>query len=257
MSEQEARELCQRWIVYKSFFWMIRYQPWLVCDMVDGDTGQLVMANASHFSVGGNTSGDARQCLGLTDPQRAAALHERKSGFIVEVFHKAMAVYKWWSDMQPDNDGHLPCGSLTIGRVPGNDSSGHIATSKRRCEWCELVFQSKLKVCAGCKKVRYCTRFCQKEDWEVHKHDCIPYDVIGKLAGAGSDGEAFRVPVVSLGSNGVLSFGGHRMPTEGAGDRSSMGQASGTFDEPSTALFLSQGRAYEFLMARMARMQQS
>jgi hypothetical protein len=29
-----------------------------------------------------------------------------------------------------------------------------------------------LSSCAGCKKVRYCGKKCQKDDWKEHKEDC-------------------------------------------------------------------------------------
>ena len=37
--------------------------------------------------------------------------------------------------------------------------------------------KKKLKTCGKCKKVAYCSKECQKEDWKDHKEDC-------RLAGA-------------------------------------------------------------------------
>lgn len=42
------------------------------------------------------------------------------------------------------------------------------------CACCEKIEErsQKMKRCAGCKSVRYCSRECQVKDWSLHKSDC-------------------------------------------------------------------------------------
>lgn len=51
---------------------------------------------------------------------------------------------------------------------------------QRLCHWCELGKGSEsgttLKVCAGCRKVYYCSKECQRRNWELgHKRLCATY----------------------------------------------------------------------------------
>ena len=48
----------------------------------------------------------------------------------------------------------------------GRDPDAH------KCLVCRGRGKPKLKACAGCKKVRYCSAECQKKDWKVHKSQC-------------------------------------------------------------------------------------
>jgi hypothetical protein len=41
------------------------------------------------------------------------------------------------------------------------------------CEHC-MADGREFKKCSGCKKVRYCSRDCQKDDWAKHKSTCSP-----------------------------------------------------------------------------------
>ncbi|MES1921737.1 hypothetical protein MHBO_003266 [Bonamia ostreae] len=43
--------------------------------------------------------------------------------------------------------------------------------SKKSCDKCKKNTE-KLKKCGACKKVEYCSRECQKSDWENHKKIC-------------------------------------------------------------------------------------
>ena len=46
--------------------------------------------------------------------------------------------------------------------------------STHRCSVCRGEGKPKIMTCAGCKKVRYCRRECQKRDWDAHKKNCKP-----------------------------------------------------------------------------------
>jgi hypothetical protein len=35
------------------------------------------------------------------------------------------------------------------------------------------VFDGDMKQCSQCKKARYCSRKCQQEHWQIHKHTCV------------------------------------------------------------------------------------
>ncbi len=42
----------------------------------------------------------------------------------------------------------------------------------RMCQRCELTEQ-KMARCGGCMRTYYCSRECQKADWEVHRGHCL------------------------------------------------------------------------------------
>ncbi|KAF5355542.1 hypothetical protein D9758_006281 [Tetrapyrgos nigripes] len=42
----------------------------------------------------------------------------------------------------------------------------------RRCFVCRGKGKPRIKTCAKCKKVRYCSEVCQKKDWQKHKKVC-------------------------------------------------------------------------------------
>ncbi|KAJ7588498.1 hypothetical protein C8J56DRAFT_1164384 [Mycena floridula] len=44
--------------------------------------------------------------------------------------------------------------------------------ASRRCHVCRARGKPKLQQCITCKKVRYCSRECQKKDWNKHKVKC-------------------------------------------------------------------------------------
>jgi MYND finger len=52
----------------------------------------------------------------------------------------------------------------TVGRDP----------AAYRCSLCRGKGKPKLMTCSDCKKVRYCSRECQKKDWKTHKKRCKP-----------------------------------------------------------------------------------
>jgi hypothetical protein len=45
--------------------------------------------------------------------------------------------------------------------------------SLHRCAHCHET-PEELKLCAGCKSVKYCSRTCQRADWPSHKLVCCP-----------------------------------------------------------------------------------
>jgi tetratricopeptide (TPR) repeat protein len=47
---------------------------------------------------------------------------------------------------------------------------------KHHCAYCNNMSEQKLKRCARCKDVYYCSTECQKKDWKDHKPKCIPND---------------------------------------------------------------------------------
>ncbi|KAF8991943.1 hypothetical protein BDQ17DRAFT_1188267, partial [Cyathus striatus] len=40
------------------------------------------------------------------------------------------------------------------------------------CTQCQSEGNPTLKICTGCRKVRYCSEECQKTDWKRHKKEC-------------------------------------------------------------------------------------
>ena len=45
------------------------------------------------------------------------------------------------------------------------------APSPRRCAACGKT-EVKLKLCTGCRSVRFCSRQCSVDFWPTHKRDC-------------------------------------------------------------------------------------
>ncbi|TFK33596.1 hypothetical protein BDQ12DRAFT_766428 [Crucibulum laeve] len=44
----------------------------------------------------------------------------------------------------------------------------------RKCSVCRRKGKPRVKECTGCRKVRYCSPECQKNDWKTHKAKCKP-----------------------------------------------------------------------------------
>lgn len=44
--------------------------------------------------------------------------------------------------------------------------------SRNVCQHCQGTGNPKLRICCGCRAVRYCSRDCQKADWKHHKNLC-------------------------------------------------------------------------------------
>jgi hypothetical protein len=45
---------------------------------------------------------------------------------------------------------------------------------ERTCSVCGIVKRKTMPVCSRCKKGRYCSATCQKQDWKTHKKVCQP-----------------------------------------------------------------------------------
>ena len=59
--------------------------------------------------------------------------------------------------------------ALNLDKVRAKKSRERIA----KCEVCNRSsFEVKLYNCSGCKRVSYCSRVHQKQDWKRHKHRC-------------------------------------------------------------------------------------
>ncbi|KAF8166177.1 hypothetical protein BJ912DRAFT_1003027 [Pholiota molesta] len=44
--------------------------------------------------------------------------------------------------------------------------------SRKVCALCRTADAPKLKVCSGCRQIAYCSKECQKDDWQYHKREC-------------------------------------------------------------------------------------
>ncbi|KAF2369131.1 Zinc finger MYND-type [Trinorchestia longiramus] len=62
----------------------------------------------------------------------------------------------------------------------GSDES----ESKEESGSCAVCAKNASTKCTGCRKVFYCSRDCQRNDWSAHKDACRPYRV-GKIEGFG------------------------------------------------------------------------
>ena len=47
----------------------------------------------------------------------------------------------------------------------------------QHCQCCWDHYKPNLKHCSGCKKVYYCSTYCQDSDWALHIFDCKPHRV--------------------------------------------------------------------------------
>lgn len=57
--------------------------------------------------------------------------------------------------------------------TPAGQGVTHPLTLSQSCAHCGRKGDNmKLRQCASCKKVLYCSKFCQAENWTVHKNRC-------------------------------------------------------------------------------------
>ena len=57
------------------------------------------------------------------------------------------------------------------------------------CESCGVCADTKLRYCAGCGEVPYCSVACQKADWEMHRGECAKGSV-GASGGGEKEGSS-------------------------------------------------------------------
>jgi len=56
------------------------------------------------------------------------------------------------------------------------DRNKHIRCLVKREKGCEMCgIKVNLKRCMGCKKVIYCSKYCQRKDWQRHKNECASF----------------------------------------------------------------------------------
>eukprot|EP00483_Globobulimina_turgida_P011481 UN11503 len=55
---------------------------------------------------------------------------------------------------------------------PYQKSKGHIDETKCWNPTCKISFVKSRMKCMGCKKIYYCSKSCQKQDWNIHKLEC-------------------------------------------------------------------------------------
>lgn len=60
---------------------------------------------------------------------------------------------------------------MTFGENPSEEAA-HKILDKIASWVCSICGKPMGKLCAGCKKVRYCSTECQKSDWAEHKAKC-------------------------------------------------------------------------------------
>lgn len=63
--------------------------------------------------------------------------------------------------------------NLPVGKKECKQHIKHITDDIRfRCNNCHKKGDTKMKVCGGCKTIRYCSAECQKVHWKKHKPFC-------------------------------------------------------------------------------------
>ena len=75
-----------------------------------------------------------------------------------------------WSKLAPyvTRIALSPLFAVSFLETIGRDPAAH------KCFVCRGKGKPKLKMCMVCKKVRYCSKACQKSDWKTHKPKCKP-----------------------------------------------------------------------------------
>jgi len=81
---------------------------------------------------------------------------------------EAMSKVGLWSKLAPHvtRIALSPLFAVSYLEAIGRDPAAH------RCLVCRAKGKPKLMMCTACKKVRYCSKACQKRDWKAHKRRC-------------------------------------------------------------------------------------
>lgn len=118
----------------------------------------------SSWSHGANCEYMAQGHIPLTEDVEADPLCSCGRGKDVEGMYKV----ELWKEFAPyvTQVALSPLFAVSYLETVGRDPDAH------KCSVCRGRGKPKIKVCASCKKVRYCSAECQKGDWKAHKPKC-------------------------------------------------------------------------------------
>ena len=73
-----------------------------------------------------------------------------------------------------DIESSIVDNSKEVDSSSSSDSCGPMIARKRFkfCDNCGRSIESRIQLCAGCKRVAYCNYACQKAKWKAHKKVC-------------------------------------------------------------------------------------
>ncbi|THH20183.1 hypothetical protein EW146_g1126 [Bondarzewia mesenterica] len=120
----------------------------------------------SSWTHGANCEYVAQKRIPLSEEMEEDPLCSCGRGKDVE----GMSKVALWSKLAPyvTRVALSPLFAVTYLETVGRDPALH------KCYVCRGKGKPKLRTCAVCKKVRYCSEACQKKDWKVHKAKCKP-----------------------------------------------------------------------------------
>lgn len=74
-------------------------------------------------------------------------------------------------EQQEDTPDRPTTGIRTLPGTFSNIKANIVNADTKLCSKCK--FKNAISKCGGCKKVKYCSKECQKNDWNLHKHCCF------------------------------------------------------------------------------------
>ena len=132
----------------------ITYRHHLFLYLLDGSIVDLMMAQLS---------GDTQQ------PKYYESLAALEEAFPLKV---SAPGYCGFFDDDDISELFDPCdGTIALARIHAEMVENYAKGWKAICRNC-FNFAEKLKTCGGCKKVKYCGKFCQDLHWQEHKTIC-------------------------------------------------------------------------------------